>query len=98
MYYIEHYGEYCAEGGLFSPIKGYDAPNDTELTKKVENDINSEVGAVRLMDVDTDPATNEVLNKEVVSLATGDITVEDFCDRMDEAIQENASEYYDGTW
>ena len=50
------------------------------------------------MDVDTDPATNEVLNKEVVSLATGDITVEDFCDRMDEAIQENASEYYDGTW
>ena len=98
LYYIEHYGEYCAEGGLFSPIKGYDAPNDTELTKKVENDINSEVGAVRLMDVDTDPATNEVLNKEVVSLATGDITVEDFCDRMDEAIQENASEYYDGTW
>lgn len=95
VYFANNYGKYVSEY-VFAPEKGYDVPGDTELTKKVAKDLEIEEGAVRLIDVDTDPTTNEVLNKEIVSLALGEITVEEFCRRIDEAIAKNAPSYF--TW
>ena len=51
-------------------------------------------GSIKLFDIELDPATNELIGKEVVSLALGDITVDEFCKRVDASIAENASSYF----
>ena len=51
-------------------------------------------GSIKLFDIELDPATNELIGKEVVSLALGDISVDEFCSRVDASIEENAASYF----
>ena len=95
VYFAQNYGKYVSKY-IFAAQKDCGLPNDTELTKKVAADIERVEGVVRLMDVDTDPTTNEVLNKEIISLALGEQTVDEFCQKIDESIAKNAPSYF--TW
>lgn len=95
--FIEFYANHVSEaisGLAFSPAKNGTLPNETELTKSIYEDMQNSTGSIKLFDIELDPATNELIGKEVVSLALGDITVEEFCKRVDASIAENAAAYF----
>lgn len=95
--FIEFYAKNISEaiGGLaFSPAVNGTLPNETDLTKSIYEDMQNSTGSIKLFDIELDPATNELIGKEVVSLALGDITVDEFCKRVDASIAENASSYF----
>lgn len=46
-------------------------------------------------DVRLDPSTNEVYRKELASLGMGESTPEEFCENMDKAVEQYASDYFD---
>lgn len=92
-FYTTHMNE-ATKGLSYSPTKGGTIPNDTELARSIQEDMDNSTGSIRLFDIELDPATNELIGKEVVSLALGDITVEEFCDRVDESVAQNASSYF----
>ena len=84
----------ATKGLSYSPTKGGSIPNDTELARSIQEDMDQSTGSIRLFDIELDPATNELIGKEVVSLALGDITVEEFCDRVDQSVEQNAPSYF----
>ena len=93
QFYTEHMNEATA-GLSYSPTKGGSIPNDTELARSIQEDMDNSTGSIRLFDIELDPATNELIGKEVVSLALGDITVDEFCARVDESVAQNAPAYF----
>ncbi len=95
--FIEFYAKNISEaidGLAFSPAVNGTLPNETDLTKSIYEDMQNSTGSIKLFDIELDPATNELIGKEVVSLALGDITVDEFCKRVDASIAENASSYF----
>lgn len=95
--FIEFYANHISEatnGLAFSPAENGTLPNETELTKAIYEDMQNSTGSIKLFDIELDPATNELIGKEVVSLALGDITVEEFCSRVDASVAENAAAYF----
>lgn len=95
--FIDFYANHVSEaisGLAFSPAQNGTLPNETELTKSIYEDMQNSTGSIKLFDIELDPATNELIGKEVVSLALGDITVEEFCKRVDDSIAENAAAYF----
>ena len=95
--FIEFYAKNISEaisGLAFSPAVNGTLPNETDLTKSIYEDMQNSTGSIKLFDIELDPATNELIGKEVVSLALGDITVDEFCSRVDASIAENASSYF----
>ena len=95
--FIEFYANNISEaisGLAFSPAVNGTLPNETDLTKSIYEDMQNSIGSIKLFDIELDPATNELIGKEVVSLALGDITVDEFCKRVDASIAENASSYF----
>ena len=95
--FIEFYANNISEaisGLAFSPAVNGTLPNETDLTKSIYEDMQNSTGSIKLFDIELDPATNELIGKEVVSLALGDITVDEFCKRVDASIAENASSYF----
>ena len=95
--FIEFYANHISEainGLAFSPSINGTLPNETELTKSIYEDMQNSTGSIKLFDIELDPATNELIGKEVVSLALGDITVEEFCSRVDASVEENAASYF----
>ena len=95
--FIEFYANHISEaisGLAFSPAVNGTLPNETELTKSIYEDMQNSTGSIKLFDIELDPATNELIGKEVVSLALGDITVEEFCSRVDASVAENAASYF----
>lgn len=92
-FYTTHMNE-ATKGLSYSPTKGGSIPNDTELARSIQEDMDQSTGSIRLFDIELDPATNELIGKEVVSLALGDITVEEFCDRVDQSVEQNAPSYF----
>lgn len=95
--FIEFYANRISEaisGLAFSPAVNGTLPNETELTKAIYEDMQNSTGSIKLFDIELDPATNELIGKEVVSLALGDITVEEFCSRVDASVEENAAAYF----
>ncbi len=93
-FYTEHINE-ATEGLSFSPTKGGTIPNETELAQAIQNDMDQSTGSIRLFDIELDPATNELIGKEIVSLALGDITVDEFCIRVDQSVEQNAASYFE---
>lgn len=93
-FYTEHINE-ATEGLSFSPTKGGTIPNETELAQAIQNDMDQSTGSIRLFDIELDPATNELIGKEIVSLALGDITVDEFCSRVDQSVEQNAASYFE---
>lgn len=95
--FIEFYAKNISEaidGLAFSPAVNGTLPNEMDLTKSIYEDMQNSTGSIKLFDIELDPATNELIGKEVVSLALGDITVDEFCKRVDASIAENASSYF----
>ena len=95
--FIEFYANHISEainGLAFSPSINGTLPNETELTKSIYEDMQNSTGSIKSFDIELDPATNELIGKEVVSLALGDITVEEFCSRVDASVEENAASYF----
>lgn len=93
-FYTNHISE-AAKGLSFSPTEGGTLPQDTALTRSIQEDMNRSTGSIKLFDIELDPATNELIGKEVVSLALGDISPEEFCDRVDQSVAQNAASYFE---
>lgn len=83
-----------AKGRAFSCSVGGECPFDSELAIEVFDLMQNSIGAMNLYDVELDPATNELIGKEAVSLALGDISPEEFAERIDESIAENAPDFF----
>jgi raffinose/stachyose/melibiose transport system substrate-binding protein len=81
-------------GMSFSAMKGGALPNDTALTQMVAEEMAASNGSINLYDIELDPATNELLGKEIVSLVLGTITPAEFARRIDASIAENAPDYF----
>lgn len=92
-FYTQHMDE-ATKSLSYSPTKGGSIPYDTDLARSIQKDMDQSTGSIRLFDIELDPATNELIGKEVVSLALGDITVEEFCTRVDDSIKANAPSYF----
>lgn len=92
-FYAKNISE-ATSGLAFSPAVNGTLPNETELTKAIYEDMQHSTGSIKLFDIELDPATNELIGKEIVSLALGDITVDEFCSRVDASIAENAAAYF----
>ena len=84
----------AAAGRAFSCAVGGECPFDSDLAREVFALMQNSKGAMNLYDVELDPATNELIGKEAVSLALGDITPEEFAGRVDESIAENAPDFF----
>ncbi len=95
--FIEFYANNISEaldGLAFSCAKNGKLPNDSELTKELAADMEKSTGSINLFDIELDPATNELIGKEAVSLALGDITPEEFAKHIDASVEENAPNFF----
>lgn len=93
LYVIENYGKLYAAKQQMSPIKT-DLPEDVEysdLYLKIQEDMQS-TGENFLKPWDTylDSNTNTVMQDNLLLLASGDLSVDEFCKLVDDSIAENA--------
>ena len=74
-------------------------PSDSEklpeLTPQILSDLENCGTFAQCWDVRLDPSTNEVYRKELASLGMGESTPEEFCENMDKAVEQYASDYFD---
>lgn len=74
-------------------------PSDSEklpeLTQQILSDLENCGTFAQRWDVRLDPSTNEVYRKELASLGMGESTPEEFCENMDKAVEQYASDYFD---
>lgn len=92
LYVIENYGKIYAGRQQMSPIKT-ELPSDIEFTdlyKRIQEDM-EKTGTYFLKPWDTylDADTNSIMQDNMLLLASGDMTVEDFCKIVDDAIAAN---------
>ena len=66
----------------------------SDFDQKVMDDCNNLTDYGYSWDVRMDSATVEVMNKEIVNLGMGAITPEEFAQRIDAAIAENAPKFF----
>lgn len=92
VYYANNISRFTT--GAFSCAVGGTTPYDCELANNIAADMETSVGAINLYDVELDPTTNELIGNLAVSLALGDITVEDFTAQVDASIDENYADYF----
>ena len=76
----------CAVGGTLS--------YDSDMVNRLAKDMEGSVGAINIYDAELDPTTNELIGNLAISLALGDITVEDFASQVDASIDENYADYF----
>ena len=72
-----------------------DADKLPELTQQILSDLENCGTFAQCWDVRLDPSTNEVYRKELASLGMGESTPEEFCENMDKAVAQYASDYFD---
>ena len=66
-----------------------------ELTQQILSDLDNCGTFAQCWDVRLDPSTNEVYRKELASLGLKEQTPEEFCQHMDEAVEQYASDYFE---
>ena len=93
IYYANNISRFTV--GAFSCAVGGTAPYDCELANNIAADMETSIGAINLYDVELDPTTNELIGNLAISLALGDITVEDFTAQVDASIDENSADYFE---
>lgn len=64
------------------------------MVNRLAKDMEGSVGAINIYDAELDPTTNELIGNLAISLALGDITVEDFASQVDASIDENYADYF----
>lgn len=92
LYLLDNYGEIYASKQQISPIKT-DLPSDGEfsdLYMRIRNDIEN-LGENFLKPWDTylDADTNTTMQDNLLLLASGELSVDDFCNMIDESIAAN---------
>ena len=92
MYLIEHYGDVYASKMQMSPMKG-ELPSDVEFTPlyhRIAEDMgNYGTAFMKPWDTYLDPATNTILQDNLLLLASGDMDAETFIQLVDQSIAEN---------
>lgn len=66
-----------------------------DLTQQILSDLKACGIFAQCWDVRLDPSTNEVYRKELASLGMNESTPEEFCENMDKAVAQYASDYFD---
>ncbi len=89
-YLIERYPEIYSETGQFSPIAHDNENFKTSLHEKINKDMQSYGEDIAFpWDTRLDPASNEAFGNEIILLADGTISPEEFVNNMDQILQEN---------
>lgn len=91
-FFVENFGETALENNYISGIK---STKDIEISSCYQELIDnfeavSTENYAYCWDVRMDAASNEILKAETVNLALGEITPEEWADRVDKAVAENA--------
>lgn len=92
VYYANNVSRFTTSA--FSCAVGGTTPFDCELADSIAADMETSIGAINLYDVELDPTTNELIGNMAISLALGDITVEEFTSEVDASIDENSADYF----
>lgn len=92
VYYANNVSRFTTSA--FSCAVGGSIPYDCDLANRIAADMETSIGAINLYDVELDPTTNELIGNMAISLALGDITVEDFTAQVDASIDENSADYF----
>ena len=83
------------EFNMLPPMMPSDPEKLPELTQQILSDLENCGTFAQCWDVRLDPSTNEVYRKELASLGMGESTPEEFCENMDKAVEQYASDYFD---
>lgn len=90
-YLIERYPEVYSQTGQFSPIKVEGTEFVTDLHTEVNKNMESYGDEIAIpWDTRLDPASNEEFGNQVILLANGSITSEEFAKTVEQVLQENA--------
>lgn len=93
LYVIDNYGKLYAGKQQMSPIKT-DLPNDIEFSDlylRIRDDMeNTGENFLKPWDTYLDSDTNTVMQDNLLLLASGDMSVDDFCTMIDDSIAQNA--------
>ena len=85
----DHYNDGCFAHGFLPPGK----PDSTEGASEFQLDLLDKYANAgsfaKCWDVTVDVATSEILLNETPSLTLGDLTPEEWADRLDEAVRQN---------
>lgn len=92
IYYANNVSRFTTDA--FSCAVGGTTPYDCELANSIAADMEKSIGAINLYDVELDPTTNELIGNMAISLALGDVTVEEFTAEVDASIDENSADYF----
>ncbi len=96
-YYFDEFPDLAAKEGILPLMSRPDgtSPEMPSFFEQMREDLENLDEFCRCWDVTLDPATVEVVGIEGVSLMMGDITPEEYCQRIDDSIAQNASTYFD---
>lgn len=93
LYVIDNYGKLYAGKQQMSPIKT-DLPDDVEFSDlylRIRDDMeNTGENFLKPWDTYLDSDTNTVMQDNLLFLASGDLSVDDFCKLIDDSIAQNA--------
>ena len=93
LYVIDNYGKLYAGKQQMSPIKT-DLPDDVEFSDlylRIRDDMeNTGENFLKPWDTYLDSDTNTVMQDNLLLLASGDMSVDDFCTMIDDSIAQNA--------
>ncbi len=89
-FFITNFGDVALENKFFAGLKPSSTEGFSDLFKKWYGDFNNINTFAYCWDVRVDTSTCEVLKREVVNLALGTITPEEFAKRMDDAVAQYA--------
>lgn len=93
LYVIDNYGKLYAGKQQMSPIKT-DLPDDVEFSDlylRIRDDMeNTGENFLKPWDTYLDSDTNTVMQDNLLLLASGDLSVDDFCKLIDDSIAQNA--------
>ena len=98
--FISYVGDNFADTAMYEfnmlpSMMPSDSEKLPELTQQILSDLENCGTFAQCWDVRLDPSTNEVYRKELASLGMGESTPEEFCENMDKAVEQYASDYFD---
>jgi raffinose/stachyose/melibiose transport system substrate-binding protein len=95
-YLVDHYNQKSYEvGGFISPMNGSVPDSMSKLTKDFSKVLDSEDKGGVSWDDKLDPASNEIMGATANELALGLITPDEFAQKIDKAIKQNAPKFFE---
>jgi raffinose/stachyose/melibiose transport system substrate-binding protein len=95
-YWWEHYSETAIEVGGFIPsTKATPKEDSSEFLKRAMEDMKKIKEPAQIWDVLQDPVSKVLFEDELSAVALGIISPEEFAEKADKTVEENASKYFD---